>query len=404
MDAHFLALSPDFASLLTSPPQHPMPAMHDFAFAHILQEPNTPTLTLSFPQASQEYPPLAGSIPPELMQLFGVAPQLPIAPQQQLSQDVPLSHPTTLSFPPELLAQVPAQTAIIPPQLDIKAEFPMPMQGGHWLSYMFEPDVTNALPFQSSLISPQTIGQQQQFPIVNISAISSCPSVPYPTQQPITHEHIKQEIAPTPTQQLPPTATPQSSALQKLHQRLLQRLRKSQADGPSQSLEQDLQGGLGGEGDMEPAQNIVVSDASKKADSSFNKVLELFSYYFNTQKTASPLACTAALYLPHFFLLFFLYFFLFFFLHITHSHVILNRSRFLSFLLIFFVIFFVFVCSRSYRVTPISNTSPSIHLSIVFLSSIYLVFLFTVFRCRVSTFEILTAIFSPVSKYLPAGE
>lgn len=40
-----------------------------------------------------------------------------------------------------------------------------------------------------------------------------------------------------------------------------------------------------------------MSESSRKADSSFNKVLELFSYYFNTQKTASPLACTAALYL-----------------------------------------------------------------------------------------------------------
>lgn len=41
----------------------------------------------------------------------------------------------------------------------------------------------------------------------------------------------------------------------------------------------------------------MISEDSKKADNSFNKVLELFSYYFNTQKTASPLACTAALYL-----------------------------------------------------------------------------------------------------------
>jgi len=47
---------------------------------------------------------------------------------------------------------------------------------------------------------------------------------------------------------------------------------------------------------IEPTQ-VVISESSKQADSSFNKVLELFSYYFNTQKTASPLACTAALYL-----------------------------------------------------------------------------------------------------------
>lgn len=284
----FLALSPDsFGAFITTSPPPPAFAAQDFAFAQVLETPNTPSLSLAFPQASQEYPPLMS---PELLQLFGASEVMPPSvtrpPQFLVSQDVPSNH-TSLSFPPELLAQVAASPAIVNmqiqqqpqqmlqqsitsthcgmlnPHLDIKAE---PTDGTPWLSYMHEV-LSHPLPFQSSLatISPRDTCSMQSNP----------QNVPF--QMPV----IKQELA-----------TPQSSALQKLHQRLLQRLRKSQQDCPIQEEPEDaLQGAI-----MEPAQ-MVISESSKKADSSFNKVLELFSYYFNTQKTASPLACTAALYL-----------------------------------------------------------------------------------------------------------
>jgi hypothetical protein len=266
----FLALSPDgFGSFIsTSPP--PSISAYDFAFAQLLESPNTPNLSLAFPQASHEYPPLMS---PELMQLFGASDIITRAPAHfMISQDV-ISHPITLNFPPELLAQIPVQqfAIIANPHLDIKGE----PADAPWLSYM-DQVLSHPLPFQSSLatISPRDTQCAQPAPVQSVS---------YSPQE------IKQEIP-----------TPQSSALQKLHQRLLQRLRKSQQDGPATIGEQEqsvIEGEL-----LEPTQ-VVVSESSKKADSSFNKVLELFSYYFNTQKTASPLACTAALYL-HFSFLF----------------------------------------------------------------------------------------------------
>lgn len=276
----FLALSPEgFASFCNTSPPPPstcsLSSGHDFAFAHILDTPTTPNLSLAFPQASQEYPPLMS---PELMALFGATEIIPNArhpvPQFMVSQDVVAPHSSTaLSFPPELLAQVataqtvqPQYSIITNPHLDIKGEG----QDTPCVSYM--DFLSQPLPFQTTLntISPRTTCAQP----------SSLTPPPYTLPQ----DAIKQESL----------ATPQSSALQKLHQRLLQRLRKSQADGPA-PVEQEQQ--MHGEGEMlEPAQ-LVVSENSKKADSSFTKVLELFSYYFNTQKTASPLACTAALYL-----------------------------------------------------------------------------------------------------------
>ena len=269
----FLALSPEgFGSFITTSPPPPT-ISHDFAFAQLLESPNTPNLSLAFPQANLEYPPLMMS--PELMQLFGVeASDINArAPAQfmGISQDALNPYPISLTFPHELLAQVATPTVqqcsiIANPHLDIRGE----VSEAPWLSYMQEV-LSHPLPFQTSpltTISPRDTCAQ----------IATNPSPSYPVQD------TKQEAA-----------TPQSSALQKLHQRLLQRLRKSQQDGvaaPSGEPEPSV-----GQGDVIEPTQMVVSESSKKADSSFNKVLELFSYYFNTQKTASPLACTAALYL-----------------------------------------------------------------------------------------------------------
>lgn len=318
----FLALSPDgFSAFITTSPPPPIFATQDFAFAQVLETPNIPILSLAFPQASQEYPPLMS---PELMQLFGASEVMPVArvPQITASQDI-ASNPASLAFPPDLLAQVavggPAHAAMLSslnpshphphqpmaniqcgmvnPHLDIKPE----PNEAPWLSFMQEV-LSHPLPFQSSLatISPRD-------PCGNPQNMG--------TFQP---SHIKQE------------ATPQSSALQKLHQRLLQRLRKTQQDCPSQA--NDL---LGQEEPLqaEPVQ-VVVSESSKKADSSFNKVLELFSYYFNTQKTASPLACTAALYPPK--CVFSLAFFFPSFLLIFYFF-----SLLLFLFLVFFIIYFL---------------------------------------------------------------
>lgn len=271
----FLALSPNFGSLFFTSPPPPISSTSDFAFAQLLESPNTPNLSLNlnFPQPSQEYPPLMS---PELLQLFGQSELIntarPPIPQfmAPLSQD--FAHPVALSFSPELLAQVanPAQQCpiITNPHLDIKCD---PTEAP-WISYpnLLQEVLSHPLPFQQlSMLTATprdtTCAQPQQL---------SAPSY--------TQQEIKQE-----------QPTPQSSALQKLHQRLLDRVRRSQhLDGSTPCADNVAKG----EAEIDPSQ-LVVSDASKKADNSFNKVLEMFSYYFNTQKTASPLACTAALYL-----------------------------------------------------------------------------------------------------------
>lgn len=289
----FLSLSPEVSSFFMSPPP-PAFAAHDYVFAHQEIEPTSSTSTsiptLDFPQLSSEYPPLMS---PELLQLFAPTEfqSMQVAPQfMAVAQDF-MSHPSTLAFPPDMIAQVAATNAIngectliSHPNLDLK-EGP---SSAPWSSYL--EILTNSTLFpnrQQQFIIPQpqaitTITPEaiklEQAPITSASSASSTSSSPSDTP------------VPSPPQ---PSSASNGGSLQKVHQRLLQRLRKSQQDCPTPDPPSPSPEPVA----FPDEENAVVSESSKKADSSFDKVLELFSYYFNTQKTASPLACTAALYL-----------------------------------------------------------------------------------------------------------